>query len=177
MTGWSRIVLLFSLAGAVAVSGCGRKALVTGKVVDIGQIKIKSIHARLFANERLGQQDSDWILLPARSHELIAALLRKPIFDEFYQPKITKEVCRLRITDIEGQETQVMIWYDYKRKILFSLDGQTPLTRNGPYESDGGQFAPESAALAGLIGTIIHSDEKQEKWYEDRLWISVGGKH
>lgn len=168
----SRLLLGVVIA---TMCGCSRIPRPTGKVVDIEQMKIKSIHGRLFANSHLFQQNSDYVLIPARHHDLITALLCKPVLDKYHNPKICAEICRLRIVDAEDKETEIMIWWQYKRVILFSLDGQTPLTRSGIYGSlDDGQSVDEAAALDKLVKAIIEKNEEDEEWAQDRLKKSVG---
>lgn len=167
------IYRLFVIAVAVA-PGCGPRVYVTTKAVDIGEMKIKAVHARLFANDYLAQHDTDEVEVPAKYYRLITKLLSKPIRDEYFNPKIAAEACRIRITDIDGHEIRVKVWYDYKRKILFSLEDGTPMTRDGPYEEVEGKYVSESAALSGLIKSIIESDEDKQRQFQDGLWRSVG---
>jgi hypothetical protein len=162
-----------------ALFGCQRAAQNTGTTIDPSTLRFKTVHARLFANQDIDQEDTSYVLIPARDHELLQKLFQDPVQVDHYNRKIAKEICRLRILDDTDRTTEIMIWWDVSKGVIcFSLDGQTALTRTGPYKPVDafGNHIDESTALAWLVKSLINGNSADAAQYRSLLKKSVGSE-
>jgi hypothetical protein len=140
---------------------CQRNAMAPG-------IKsIRNAEAQVMACQILGHKESQPFSVPPKYHDLLLQLFGAPSVARTRGPFET--VCRLKITESDGQNHELSVVMRAASPILFTVDGKCVLKRGGPYEPIGDDvFIDESATLAALLDAIaIHDSARADRLETD----------